>query len=240
MSSPSITLRGRYEIGGAALFGPLEIVAPAGKWTCLLGPSGVGKSTLLRVLAGLEHAGEFSGDILTSDGQPIVGRVGLMAQTDLLMPWLSAVDNTVLGARLRSEKPDMDRAHTLLERVGLGGHINKKPAELSGGMRQRVALARTLMEDRPVVFLDEPFSALDASTRASMQELASELLADKTVFLITHDPAEAIRMGHRVIVMTAAEAQIWPVPDTQPLRDLYTADTVSHQAALMAHLRGLK
>ena len=236
---PSIRVSGQYLLGSERLFGPLDVTLPAARWTCLLGPSGVGKSTLLRLLAGLEHAGAFQGQVTVSDGQPIAGRVGFMAQNDLLMPWLSVLENTVLGARLRGEIPDLDRAHTLLSRVGLGAHLMKKPAELSGGMRQRAALARTLMEDRPVVFLDEPFSALDASTRASMQELAHEMLDSKTVLLITHDPAEAIRLGHQLIVLSPGGVQDWKPPESPPLRDLYAPEIVSHQAGLMSCIRGL-
>jgi len=162
-----------------------------------------------------------------------------MAQEDLLLPWLSVLENTVLGARLRGETPDLPRARHLLQRVGLEQHMDKKPSALSGGMRQRTSLARTLMEDRPIAFLDEPFSALDASTRADMQDLATEMLAGKTVLLVTHDPAEAMRLGDKVIVLAADGATEWPVPASSPPRDAYAPDVVERQAALMAHLRGM-
>jgi putative hydroxymethylpyrimidine transport system ATP-binding protein len=126
-----------------------------------------------------------------------------MAQDDLLFPWLTVLQNTCLGARLRGASVDAARAMTLLEQVGLAAHSEKKPAALSGGQRQRVALARTLMEARPVVLLDEPFSALDAQTRGEMQDLAARLLADKTVLLVTHDIAEAARLGHKIYAMSA-------------------------------------
>jgi putative hydroxymethylpyrimidine transport system ATP-binding protein len=239
VSAPAITITGRYLLDGAPLFGPLDLTLPAGRWTCLLGPSGAGKTTLLQVLAGLKVAGQFEGQITTSDSLPIDGRAGLMAQTDLLLPWLTTLENTVLGARLRGDTPDLDAAKQMLTQVGLGDHIHKKPAALSGGMRQRAALARTLMEQREVVFLDEPFSALDASTRAAMQELAAQTLVDQTVLLITHDPAEALRLGHQIIVLTPSGAKSWPVPDEHTPRDLYAPDMLSHQADLMRYLRGL-
>lgn len=235
---PEITLDGHHEIDGYPLFGPLQLRLPAGQWTCLLGPSGAGKTTLMRLVAGLDCAGRFVGRIATSDGAPVAGRAAFMAQTDLLLPWLTVLDNAVLGARLRGQSPDLAAARALLGRIGLGDHLSAYPAQLSGGMRQRVALARTLLEDRPVAFLDEPFSALDASTRAAMQDLAAQTLAGRTVLLVTHDPAEAIRLGHQVILLTRDGATRWPVPDSPTPRDVFAPDSVDAQAALMAALRG--
>lgn len=237
IKAPAIHLHGTHRIGGQRLFGPIDAVLPAQQWTCVLGRSGVGKSTLLRLIAGLPCAGTFDGQITASDGIATAGRISVMAQSDLLLPWLSVLENTVLGARLRGEDPDLQRAETLLERVGLSRHKDKKPGALSGGMRQRAALARTLMEDRCIALLDEPFSALDASTRADMQELAAEVLADRTVLLVTHDPAEAVRLGHQIIVLTPEAAQPWPTPHDAPIRDQYAPETVACQAKLFAHLR---
>lgn len=235
--SPAIDLRGTHKINGDTLFGPISLHLPAGKWTCLLGPSGVGKSTILRLILGLATGGVFTGKITADDSAPLQDRISYMAQSDLLLPWLTVLENVILGARLRGTKPDMARAKRLLERVGLQDHKTKKPAALSGGMRQRAALARTLMEDRPIVFLDEPFSALDAGTRADMQELAAEMLAHKTVLLITHDPAEASRLGHHIVVLSAQAATPWQPPATAPIRPIYDPATVDCQAALLAHLR---
>lgn len=238
--APAITLQGHHDIDGQALFAPVSLHLPQGKWTCLLGPSGAGKTTLLRLIAGLEVAGQFKGRITTSDGQPIDGRASFMAQTDLLLPWASVLDNAVLGARLRGEVPNLQAARALLTRIGLGAYLTSRPDALSGGMRQRVALARTLLENRPVAFLDEPFSALDASTRAAMQELAEQTLRGKTVILVTHDPAEAIRLGHQVVLLTRDGARLWPLPDTPPLRDPYAPESVAVQAELMQELRALR
>ena len=237
MQAPAIHLRGTHTIDGARLFGPIDVTLPAGQWTCVLGRSGVGKSTLLRLIADLTCAGQFDGQVAASDGATLAGRVSFMAQSDLLLPWLSVLENTMLGARLRGETPNTQMAERLLDRVGLADHTHKKPGALSGGMRQRNALARTLMEDRPLALLDEPFSALDASTRADMQELAAEVLADKTVLLVTHDPAEAVRLGHQIIVLTPDAAQKWQTPPIPPIRDQYAAATVACQADLLAHLR---
>lgn len=235
--APSIYLRGTYNIDGRRLFGPIDICVAGANWTCVLGRSGVGKSTVLRLVAGLACAGEFNGTVMASDGAPLLGRVSVMAQFDLLLPWLSALENTVLGARLRGQEPDFERARMMLGRVGLSGHLRSKPDALSGGMRQRVALARTLMEDRPIVLLDEPFSALDASTRADMQELTAEVLAGKTVLLVTHDPAEAVRLGNQIVVLASDAVTLWTTPQDDPIRDQFAAETVACNAQLLAYLK---
>ena len=236
-NAPGITLQGRYRIGQQTLFDAAAVRVAAGQWTCLLGRSGVGKSTILRLILGLQTAGQFDGTIAADDGQPIEGRASYMAQSDLLLPWLTLRENVVLGARLRGVTPDLDMADAMIARVGLTAHHAKKPSALSGGMRQRTALARTLMEHRPIVLLDEPFSALDAGTRADMQDLAASVLVGKTVLLVTHDPAEACRLGHRIAVLTPTRTLPWQVPDTAPVRQAGDPATLAAQAALLAHLR---
>ena len=211
-AAPSLHLSGSASIGGAPVFSGLDLTLRAGEWTCLLGASGVGKTTVLKLFAGLADGIDLAGSCGASDGGRLAGRVALMAQDDLLLPWLSALDNVLLGARLRGEAPDAARGEEVLGRVGLAGHAAKRRGELSGGERQRVALARTLMEDRPVVLLDEPFSALDALTRARMQELAAELLRGRTVLLVTHDPAEAARLGQAILVMAPGGLRDVPAP----------------------------
>ncbi len=189
----------------------------AGRCTALLGASGVGKTSLLRVIAGL--AAPEAGRVAASDGLPLRQRVAWMGQQDLLYPWLRVAGNVTLGSRLRGERPDTPRALALLEAVGLAGRARALPRELSGGMRQRAALARTLYEDRPIVLMDEPFSALDAITRARMQDLAARLLAGRTVLLITHDPLEACRLAHGLHVMAGQPARLGPfisVPGAPP------------------------
>ena len=233
----SITVQGSYRIADKTLFDGVDLTIPAGQWSCLLGRSGVGKSTILRLILGLETAGHFDGTIAVGDGRPIKEGASYMAQSDLLLPWLSLRENVVLGARLRGERPDLEKADAMIAQVGLTGDHAKKPGALSGGMRQRAALARTLMEDRPLVLLDEPFSALDAGTRADMQDLAARTLAGRTVLLVTHDPAEACRLGHHVSVLSATGAKVWPVPDTAPVRRVDDPNLLSAQAALLSHLR---
>ncbi len=232
-AAPALHLSGRATINGAPIFGPVSLEVPAGAWTCLLGPSGVGKSTILRLLAGLGDEVAFEGELAAGDGAPLGRRVALMAQSDLLLPWLDVLGNVTLGARLRGDAPQRDRARDVLERVGLAAHAAKRPNTLSGGQRQRVALARTLMEDRPVVLLDEPFSALDARSRALMQELAAELLAGCTVLHVTHDAAEAARLGHRILLMTRAGIVPVTPPEDAPPRLYDAPGTLAFQGRLL-------
>ncbi len=226
----------RLAYAGAVLFEALDVTLPAGRTTCLLGPSGVGKTSLLRLIAGLE--GGSDGETRCSDGRPLHGRIAWMAQQDLLLPWLSVRDNLALGARLRGEPAATERAAELLELVGLAASGDQRPAALSGGMRQRAALARTLMEDRPVVLMDEPFSALDAITRHELQDAAARLLAGRTVLLVTHDPLEALRLGHRVHVMAGRPALLdEPLePSGEPPRDPREPALLALQAELLTRL----
>lgn len=222
---------------GQVLFGPLSLEIGAGEWTCLLGASGIGKSTILRLVAGLEIGGRFSGTVTASDAGPVASRVTFMAQDDLLLPWLSVLQNVCLGARLRGNKSDLARAKDLISAVGLAKHTEQMPSTLSGGERQRVALLRTIMEGRPVILLDEPFSALDAGTRAAMQELASELFSNRTVLLVTHDPAEAARLAHRIHILESNSLSTFETPDSAPPRALNDPSTLTCQARLMDILR---
>jgi len=232
-----VRVTGSFSYEGQRLFEGIDFTLEPGAWTCLLGPSGVGKSTLLRLLAGLETHGEFDGRIETGDGEALAGRVAYMAQSDLLMPWLDVTGNVTLGARLRGQAPDLARARGLIAAVGLEPHSHKYPRALSGGMRQRAALARTLMEDKPFVFLDEPFSALDARTRAEMQELAFGLLEGRTVLLVTHDPAEAARLGGRISILDEAGLRHFPAGRSKPLRAAGASSTFELQARLLQDLR---
>ncbi|MBP2314547.1 ABC transporter ATP-binding protein [Azospirillum soli] len=239
----SVTVTGaRLTYGGVALFSDLTLHIEAGVTTCLLGPSGVGKTTLLRMVAGLAEP-EPPTSILSGDGAPLRGRIAYMAQQDLLLPWLTVLDNVLLGARMRGERRTpalVERARALLERVGLAGREKDRPATLSGGQRQRVAIARTLMEDKPLVLMDEPFSALDALTRLRLQDVAADALAGRTVLMVTHDPLEALRIGHRVHVMTGRPATVGPAlePPGLPPRAVDDPALLALQAELLRRLAG--
>ena len=199
----------------------------------LVGPSGCGKSTLLELIAGLRDPTsgevEVGGTVAASDR---LAHCAFMPQRDLLLPWLSAIDNAALALRNRGVRRGQARreAAELFERFGLAGFERSAPAELSGGMRQRVAFLRTLIAGKPVLALDEPFASLDAITRAEMQEwLAGALATDpRTVVLVTHDIEEALYLCDRVAVLSARPARVVeqlsaPVPRS-PDRDEAVTD----------------
>lgn len=211
-----------------------------GKITALLGRSGSGKTSLLRALAGLPSA--FANLDRQFDITPLpVQTIAWMDQQDQLLPWLTARENMYLGARLRGEKVDKMRANALLDAVGLGGADSKKyPHELSGGMKQRVALARTLMENRAFILMDEPFSALDAFTRIEMQTLCVELFKGRTVFLVTHDPIEALCMAHHIYILDGQPMRLnGPLElEGEPLRAVTDPHVLQSHKILMANLGG--
>ena len=239
--------------GGRSVFEHLDLTLKGGEWNCLLGGSGVGKTSLLRLIAGLPAGadGKMSGTVECRDGFDLDGRIAWMAQQDVLMPWLTVLENITLGKRLRRSWQDIlfrkpvltpegqDQALGYLEKVGLTDKANALPQNLSGGQRQRVALARTLMENRPVVLMDEPFAAVDAITRLNLQDMACELLANRTVLLITHDPLEALRLGHHVYHLRGHPAQLTDAiePPGQTPRSLEDSELMSLQGLLLDRLR---
>jgi ABC-type nitrate/sulfonate/bicarbonate transport system ATPase subunit len=185
---------------------------PHGRFVSLIGPSGCGKSTIFNIVAGLEEPSE--GRILIDgvDATGTIGQVGYMLQKDLLLPWRTLTDNIVLGMEIQGVKLANARAKALplLRRYGLGGFENAYPNALSGGMRQRGALLRTLLFDADVILLDEPFGALDAQTKLRMQEWLLQLWTDfhKTVVFVTHDIEEAIFLSDEVHVMGARPGRV--------------------------------
>jgi ABC-type nitrate/sulfonate/bicarbonate transport system ATPase subunit len=201
----------------------LTLEVPSGAFASIVGPSGCGKSTLLRILAGLALAG--GGEI------EVLGSAAFMPQRDLLLPWRRAEDNAILGATLGGI-PELDarlRARPLFETFGLSGFERAWPGQLSGGMRQRLALLRTFLTPRQTLLLDEPFGALDAITRRQMQEwLQSVWLADRrTVLLVTHDVDEALLLSDRVFVMSARPGTIVECLDVPLPRPRRTHDTTT-------------
>jgi ABC-type nitrate/sulfonate/bicarbonate transport system ATPase subunit len=181
----------------------VSLRAQPGEIVTVVGPSGCGKTTLLELICGLQ----------TPDAGTVVSApAALMPQRDLLLPWMSAIDNAALALRERGMRKDDARATAApwLERFGLAGFEQARPAKLSGGMRQRVSFLRSLLAGKPVLALDEPFAALDAITRAEMQGWLAQVLASepRTVVLVTHDVEEAVVLGDRVVVMSARPGRV--------------------------------
>ena len=191
---------------------PLDLEVPAGRFISLIGPSGCGKSTIFNIVAGLQAP--TTGRILLNgeDITGMIGQVGYMLQKDLLLPWRTVLDNVALGMEIRGIpiKQARERALPLIQRYGLGGFEHRFPSSLSGGMRQRAALLRTLLVDTDVILLDEPFGALDAQTKAQMQEWLLQLFTDfgRTVIFVTHDVEEAVFLSDDVYVMASRPGRV--------------------------------
>jgi ABC-type nitrate/sulfonate/bicarbonate transport system ATPase subunit len=188
-------------------------VAP-GEFVALIGPSGCGKSTVFNLLAGLDSPD----DGLLRVGQDSVAdssakrHCAYMPQKDLLFPWRTVLENTALGLEVAGigKRAARERARKLFPAFGLAGFEDARPFQLSGGMRQRAAMLRTVVQDRPVLLLDEPFGALDSLTRTEMQNWLQDVwLGDRrTVLMITHDIREAVYLADRVIVLSARPARV--------------------------------
>jgi ABC-type nitrate/sulfonate/bicarbonate transport system ATPase subunit len=188
----------------------LDATIAPGEFVTVVGPSGCGKSTLFNIVAGLEEPD--AGGILRFEGRSchaadLLGHVSFMPQRDLLLPWRNVIDNAILALEVEGVPRSQARAKALrmLPEFGLAGFENQYPHQLSGGMRQRVALMRTFLFERNLMLLDEPFGALDALTRAMMQRWLLDVWQTyrRTILFITHDVDEAIFLGDRVLVMTA-------------------------------------
>jgi NitT/TauT family transport system ATP-binding protein len=229
------TFRGRR--GEVAALDGLNFSMRPGEFVAVLGPSGCGKSTLLMSLAGLESP---SNGRITVRGAPIDGPydgTGIVFQDPTLMPWRSALDNVLFPIVMtgRSTEAYRERATELLAQVGLSDALTRLPRELSGGMRQRVALCRALIDSPDILFLDEPFSALDAITRDDMNQVLLALWErhPKTAIFVTHSIREAVLLADRILVMSARPGRIiadvnvpfkrprdFPLTGTQPFNEL--------------------
>jgi NitT/TauT family transport system ATP-binding protein len=213
----------------------LTLTAEPGEIVAVVGPSGCGKTTLLELVCGLTAPD--AGTVLSAPA-------ALMAQRDLLLPWRNAVDNASLAMNVSGVKRSVarERATALLRDFGLSGFERALPHELSGGMRQRVAFARTLLSGRTVLCLDEPFASLDALTRQEMQDwLAGTLaLAPRTVVLVTHDVEEAIVLADRVLVLSPRPGRVVATIDVDATRPRDRSDPllVALRARALEELRG--
>jgi NitT/TauT family transport system ATP-binding protein len=188
-----------------------------GEVLCIVGASGCGKSTFLNIVAGFLHP--TSGEV-TLEGRPITGvepRCGMIFQSYALFPWMTVLENIAFGPRLKgvSRKERLEKARDWISTVGLDGFEHAYPGELSGGMRQRVALSRALANDPDVLLCDEPFAALDAMTRQILQQELLTMVADtgKTVLFITHSIDEALILSDRLVVMSARPGRVKAIYD---------------------------
>jgi NitT/TauT family transport system ATP-binding protein len=217
----------------------LSFCVAAGEFVTIVGPSGAGKSTLLNIIAQTDTAS--AGEIIF-DGTPVTSRdpralqpgiqrrIGYVTQDDNLLPWRSTLDNVLFALEVqgRLDSEGRARAQSLIEAVGLAGFEKYYPHELSGGMRKRTALIRTLVYDPPIILMDEPFAAVDAQTRTQLQADLLRLrdLGRKTIVFVTHDITEAIALGDRALVLSkqpsriAAEHTI-PIPRPRNVKDIF-------------------
>ncbi|HEX6776916.1 MAG TPA: ABC transporter ATP-binding protein [Ktedonobacterales bacterium] len=217
----------------------------AGEFVSVVGPSGSGKSTLLSIIAGLDEPTEGTIALHGDPAAPRLGKVGYMPQRDLLLPWRNALANASAGLETQgvSRSEARKRAHDLFCQFGLAGFEQSYPHALSGGMRQRVAFARTVLAARDLMLLDEPFGALDALTRLSMQRWLLDIWEQlgKTAILVTHDPEEALLLADRVYVLSARPARVAlaldvPLPRPRPAEVAGSADFVRLKARLLSAL----
>jgi len=244
-----VTMRfpaGRGRTGGTVTaLADLSLVVARGEFVALVGPSGGGKSTLLSIIAGLETP--TAGSVVL-DGDPQarrLGRVGYMPQRDLLLPWRTALDNAVAGLEVRGVPKAVAReqARALFADFGLAGFERAYPHALSGGMRQRVAFARTVLAARELLLLDEPFGALDALTRAGLQRWLLDIWGrlGATCLLVTHDVDEALLLADRVYVLTARPGRVRlerrvPLARPRRLEALVQPEVAALKAELLAAL----
>ena len=236
-----------HRFGSLTALDGLDLEVGAGQTLAIVGPSGCGKSTLLELISGLQEPAE--GVIEAGGRTDATGRLEVcayMPQSDCLLPWYSAIDNAGLALRNQGMSRSRARAESagLFERFGLADFEDARPAELSGGMRQRVAFLRTLLSKKDVLLLDEPFAALDAITRAELQEwlLPAMLAEGRTVVLVTHDVEEALYLGHRVAVMSPRPGRITelvlsPRRADRPRSEVVTApEFTALREQIMVHL----
>lgn len=217
-----VSIRGLEKVysgrnGSVQALSDIDLDVARGEFVSIVGPSGCGKTTLLKMLAGLEGA---TGGSLVIDGTEVSGPrddVGIAFQGSVMLPWRRIIDNVLLPVELghRPTKADRERAHHLLELVGLADFTRSYPSELSGGMQQRASICRALVHDPSLLLLDEPFGALDALTREHLNVQLNQLWEEtgKTAFLITHSISEAVYLSQRVIVMSARPGRIVDIID---------------------------
>lgn len=224
--APLLHVEGALGFSQTYILENIDLKIVKGKWHCLLGASGVGKSALLRFIADLPHEMNFRGNMSWNGIDNQAPKIAYMAQQDLLLPHKNIVQNITIGAVLRGDKIDQQHVDKLLTLTGLHSHSDKKPHQLSGGMRQRTALARTLYEQGELILMDEPFSKLDAQTRLEMMQLSQSLLKGKTILHITHDPREAALLSHHISILKKCSTQHIDMPTSEPMRQIDDGEVI--------------
>ncbi len=217
-----------------------------GEFVAVIGPSGCGKSTLFNIIGGLLD--DYSGNVLC-EGDRVAGphpAIGRVFQEESTFPWRNVLDNVAFPLELRGvgKAERLERAHHFVELVGLGGFEKRMPAELSGGMRQRVSIARTLVSQPHILLMDEPFAALDEQTRLLLGDKITQIQQDlhQTTLLITHNLTEAVQLSDRIVVMTYRPGQVKRTVDIKLPRprtsDVVSSDDFGHYVAeIWADLR---
>jgi len=212
------------------------------EFVSIIGPSGCGKSTLFRLITGLEEASTGQIELTETKSHP----VGYMPQKDMLLPWRTIIENAALPLECQGvqKKEAQIKAKELLQKFGLQGYETKYPKDLSGGMRQRVSFIRTLLTGGEILLLDEPFSALDALTKASLQEWLFEQWKEwkKTILFITHDVEEALFLSNRIFVVenqpiTTLTERIVPLDRNRTRKDLYKPEVLALKDELLSMLQ---
>ncbi|PEC85831.1 ABC transporter ATP-binding protein [Bacillus cereus] len=212
------------------------------EFVSIIGPSGCGKSTLFRLITGLEEASTGQIELTETKSHP----VGYMPQKDMLLPWRTIIENAALPLECQGvqKKEAQIKAKELLHKFGLQGYETKYPKDLSGGMRQRVSFIRTLLTGGEILLLDEPFSALDALTKASLQEWLFEQWKEweKTILFITHDVEEALFLSNRIFVVenqpiTTLTEKIVPLDRNRTRKDLYKPEVLALKDELLSMLQ---
>ena len=228
----TLTMRFPIEEREHTVFEDFELCLDAEGFTVLLGRSGCGKTTLLRLLSGL---------IAPTAGQihkPAGIRMGMMFQEARLLPWLSCEKNVTLGLK----KPDMEKVREILKLVGLEGFAGAYPDQLSGGMQQRAALARTLIRDSNLILMDEPFAALDAFTRQNMQKELLRIRKESGcgVILVTHNIDEALLLADRIVLLPSGGGELrdYELPVQNGERDILTEPYIGIKKEIQALMRG--
>ena len=212
------------------------------EFVSIIGPSGCGKSTLFRLITGLEEASTGQIELTETKSHP----VGYMPQKDMLLPWRTIIENAALPLECQGvqKKEAQIKAKELLQKFGLQGYETKYPKDLSGGMRQRVSFIRTLLTGGEILLLDEPFSALDALTKVSLQEWLFEQWKEweKTILFITHDVEEALFLSNRIFVVenqpiTTLTERIVPLDRNRKRKDLYKPEVLALKDELLSMLQ---